>query len=262
MSYPILDRPSVLQILFHPRRDNSIPPKSAYSVVIEVEPGIVVGGRLYPTAVENPAILYFHGNGEIAADYDDLAEYYTRLGITLLVIDYRGYGISNGTPTTSNVLKDALTVFDRVAGIFASHGLSPTQLYVMGRSLGSAAAIEVALHANDQLAGLIIESGFAQTFLILARLGMVLPGADEERDGVGNARKISQITTRTLIIHGQQDILIPVAQALILHRCCATLDKRLVLIPYAGHNDLIMLGRSQYFDAIERFVSSARPVLL
>ncbi|HEY9729709.1 MAG TPA: hypothetical protein V6D50_24940 [Chroococcales cyanobacterium] len=83
--------------------------------------------------------------------------------------------------------------------------------------------------------------------------------ADEERDGVGNARKISQIATRTLIIHGQKDRLIPVAQALILHRCCAAPDKQLVLIPYAGHNDLIIFGRALYFAAIDTFLSSAIP---
>jgi hypothetical protein len=126
----------------------------------------------------------------------------------------------------------------------------------MGRSLGSAAAIEVALHAGEQLAGLIIESGFAQTFPLLARLGVVVQGVDEERDGVGNAVKISQITTRTLIIHAQEDILIPVEQGLLLHRCCTAQDKHLVLIPNAGHNNLMMLGRSQYFDAIQKFVSS------
>jgi alpha-beta hydrolase superfamily lysophospholipase len=211
---------------------------------------------LYPATPDSPAILYYHGNGEIAADYDYIAEYYTHLGITLLVIDYRGYGVSDGTPTASNLLTDAVTVFNAVGGILESNGLSPKQLYVMGRSLGSAAAIEVALHAGERLAGLIIESGFAETFPLLARLGVEVQGADEERDGAGNALKISQITTRTLIIHGQDDMLIPAAQGLLLYRCCGAQDKQLVLIANAGHNNLMMVGRSQYFDAIQTFVSS------
>lgn len=256
MTHPILDQPSVLQVLFHPRRDNSTSPDGVYPVEVEVEPGITLGGRLYPSAAENPAILYFHGNGEIAADYDYFGEYYTQLGITLLVIDYRGYGVSNGTPTASNLITDAVTVFNAFDGILESNGLSPKRLYVMGRSLGSAAAIEVALQAKEQLAGLIIESGFAQTFPLLAHLGVEVQGADEERDGVGNARKISQIITRTLIIHGQEDRLIPAEQALILYRCCAAQNKQLVPIRNAGHNDLMIVGRFQYFDAIRQFVSS------
>jgi pimeloyl-ACP methyl ester carboxylesterase len=84
----------------------------------------------------------------------------------------------------------------------------------------------------------------------------VVQGADEERDGVGNAVKISKITTPTLIIHAQEDMLIPVGQGLLLHRYCAAQDKHLVLISNAGHNTLMMVGRSQYFDAIQKFVSS------
>lgn len=255
MTDSILDHPSVSQALFYPRRDNSTVKTGIYLVTVEVEPGISVGGRLYATDAENPAILYFHGNGEIAADYDRFAQYYTNLGITLLVMDYRGYGVSDGTPTAGNLLADAVTVFNALDSILQSYSLYPKQLYVMGRSLGSAAAIEVALHAKEQLAGLIIESGFAQTLPLLARLGVQVQGADEQRDGVGNDRKISQITTPTLIIHGEADLLIPMAQALILYRCCAAKEKEIVLIPDAGHNDLMISGRVQYFEAIQNFVS-------
>jgi pimeloyl-ACP methyl ester carboxylesterase len=125
----------------------------------------------------------------------------------------------------------------------------------MGRSLGSAAAIEVALHAGERLAGLIIESGFAQTFSLLARLGVDVQGAFEERDGVGNALKMSRITTPTLIIHGQEDNVIPVAHGQELYRCCAAQDKQLVLINDAGHNDLMIVGLPQYFQAIQTFIS-------
>jgi alpha-beta hydrolase superfamily lysophospholipase len=76
---------------------------------VEVEPGIVLGGRLYPAAPDSPAILFFHGNGEIAEDYDDIAPLYIQMGITLLVMDYRGYGTSG--LTASHLLSDAVAVF-------------------------------------------------------------------------------------------------------------------------------------------------------
>jgi len=264
MTHPILDQPEVLRALFYPRRDYALAPipPGVYLVAVEVEPGVTIGGRLYPVAGEAPAILYFHGNGEIAADYDNIAPLYTRLGITLrqaqgrllLVIDYRGYGRSAGTPTASHLLADAVAVFDAVGHIFEGNALTPSRLYVMGRSLGSAAAIEVALHAREQLTGLIVESGFADTFALLARLGARVQGADEERDGFGNPAKMGQLTTRTLIIHGQDDVLIPASDGRELYRRCAAPDKRLVLIPGAGHNDLMMVGMSQYFEAIRTFV--------
>jgi fermentation-respiration switch protein FrsA (DUF1100 family) len=221
---------------------------------VEVESGVTVGGRLYPATPKAPAILYYHGNGEIAADYDDIASLYTQIGITLLVIDYRGYGRSDGTPTARNLLTDAAVVFDAAATVFDDNGLAPARLVVMGRSLGSAAAIEVGLHAGGRLAGLIVESGFSDTFALLARLGLEVQGADEEQDGFGNAAKMARVTVPTLIIHGQADALIPAADGQELYDRCAAPHKWLVLVPGGGHNDLMMVGMSEYFEAIRGFV--------
>jgi alpha-beta hydrolase superfamily lysophospholipase len=255
----LLDQPQVQRVLFYPRRDGLLTSHApgVHLVTVEVEPGLAVGGRLYPAGAKAPAILYFHGNGEIAADYDGLAPLYTQMGITLLVMDYRGYGKSDGTPTARHLLADAATAFDTMDHLFERHGLSAVGRYVMGRSLGSAAAVEVALHAGEGLAGLIVESGFADTFALLARLGMRIQGADEGRDGFGNPDKMSRVTTRTLIIHGQADVLIPASDGGELYRRCAAPDKQLVLIPGAGHNDLMMVGMASYFEAIRRFVLEA-----
>ncbi len=256
MSLPALDQPEVLRVIFHPRPEYAlVPPTSgAHSISIKVEPQIAIGARLFPAGREAPAILYWHGNGEIAADYDGSAPVYTRLGITLLVADYRGYGTSDGTPTCSNLLTDAVAVFDAAGGVFADYDLVPARRYVMGRSLGSAAAIEVAVHAGEELAGLIVESGFADTFGLLARLAVRLEGADEASHGFGNAAKMAGVTIPTLIIHGQNDVLIPPEDGKELYRRSAAEEKELVLIPGAGHNDLMMVGRGQYFQAIRRFV--------
>jgi alpha-beta hydrolase superfamily lysophospholipase len=259
MSSSILDQPHIQRVLFYPRREDGFAPSTpgARRVAVQVEPGVCIGGRLYPASPDAPLILVFHGNGEIAADYHDIAPAYTRLGISLLVMDYRGYGTSDGTPTASHLLSDGVTAFKAVGRICGENDLSPQQLYVMGRSLGSAAAIEVATSAGGRLAGLIIESGFADTFGLLARMGAFVPGANEERDGAGNATKISRVTTRTLIIHGHADVLIPAADARELYRRSAASDKRLVLIPGAGHNDLMWTGMTQYIEAIRTFVFGA-----
>lgn len=258
MPHPVLDQPEVQRGIFHPRFEYALIPsaRGVHPVCVEVKPGITVGARLYAAEPEAPAILYWHGNGEIAADYDGIAPMYTRLGITLLVADYRGYGRSDGTPTCSSLLTDAVTVFEALGPVFQDHGLAPSRTYLMGRSLGSAAAIEVAVHAGEQLAGLIIESGFADTFALLSRLAVRLEGATEDQDGFGNATKISRITIPTLIIHGQDDLLIPAADGQELFRRSAAEHKQLVLIPDAGHNNLMLVGRDQYFQAIDTFVQA------
>jgi hypothetical protein len=141
--------------------------------------------------------------------------------------------------------------------VFAAHNLNPARLYVMGRSLGSVPAIEIAMQAGEQVAGLIIESGFSDTFGLLVRLGVRVEGADEQRDGAGNAFKMEKVTIPTLILHGQSDVLIPPDDGEELHRHCAAADKRLLLIPGAGHNDIMLVGMNEYFAAVREFVFPA-----
>jgi pimeloyl-ACP methyl ester carboxylesterase len=255
-STTILDRPEVLRVIFHPRPHSPTPgaPARIRSVSVGVEQGVSLGGRLYPAGTDAPAILLWHGNGEIAADYDGIGLLYVNLGITLLVVDYRGYGKSDGSPTCSNLLGDALMLFEATAGLFQEQGLAPSRLYAMGRSLGSAAAIQVASSHGEKLAGLIVESGFADTFALLARLGVHLADATERQHGFDNAGKVEKIRIPTLFIHGQNDVLIPATDAQELFSSSAAAHKKLLLIPGAGHNDLMVVGSAQYFEAVRNFV--------
>jgi alpha-beta hydrolase superfamily lysophospholipase len=256
MPLTALDRPEILRAVFHPRPAFPSTPWGPVgrSLSIEVHPGVTLGARLFAADRRAPAILYWHGNGEIASDYDAVAPHYTRLGLTLVVVDYRGYGTSNGSPTCSNLVSDALSVSRVVQRVLEEQALEPSRLYVMGRSLGSAAAIEVAARSEDALAGLIVESGFADTFALLARLGVMVEQFDESQDGFANASKMEQITMPTLIIHGEDDVLIPVGDARELFQRCAALDKRLVIVPGAGHNDLMLTAGVRYMQAIATFV--------
>lgn len=261
-SYAVLDRPEVVSVLFYPRREVSAGPSiaGAYSVRIEVAPGLAVGGRVYATENGGPMIVYFHGNGEIASDYDSIAPLYNQLGITLFVIDYRGYGVSDGSPTATSLIADSRLCFDRArATVKQAAGIEPGDIYVMGRSLGSAAALEVAHKASTGVTGIIIESGFAYTFPLIERIGFLrIEEAFEYKDGFGNLEKIAAIRLPTLIIHGERDWIIPIGDAEALYEASAASDKRFVRIPGAGHNDLMLVGRRPYFDAIATFCG--RPV--
>jgi pimeloyl-ACP methyl ester carboxylesterase len=253
-----LDRPEVSRVLFHPRRDpsNRPLPLRVRALRIPVDEEIAISGRLHRAKLDGPTILFFHGNGEIAADYDGISPLYTSLGINLLIVDYRGYGSSNGQPVASHMLADAITLYKRTASILVEHELRARPLFVMGRSLGSAAAIAIADHAGNQVAGLIIESGFSYTLPLLATLGLrwELEGADEARDGFDHLDKIARVRVPTLIIHGQDDRLIPVENGHALYEHCGATDKRLVTIPHAGHNDLLFSGQTPYFEALRAFV--------
>ena len=252
-TYEVLDRPEVQGVLFYPRRDFSVPRLAAgvHSVRIPVADNFHVGGKIFAARPGSPVIVYFHGNGEIASDYDTIAPFYTRLGITLFVIDYRGYGTSDGQPSASALVADAWKSFEKVPEILAGRGIEFGDLFVMGRSLGSAAALEIVDRAEDGVAGLVIESGFAYTFSLIERIGFLhVADADEERDGFGNLDKISRADLPTLIIHGERDWIIPVGDGIALYEASPAADKRLITIPSAGHNDLMMVGHKAYFDAI------------
>jgi hypothetical protein len=225
-------------------------------VAVEVAPGVTVGGRLFPASPNAPLLVFFHGNGEIAADYDELAPLFTWLDVTLLVMDFRGYGRSGGQPGARTLLGDAVLAFKATGAVAREHGLEPTRQVVMGRSLGSAAAIQVACQVTENLDGLIIESGFADTGGLLTRMGVRMAGFDEARDGFDNLGKISRVNAPTLVIHGEEDRLVPVVDGRALYERCGAVRKRLLVVAEAGHNDLLAVGMSQYLGAIRDWMAA------
>lgn len=254
----ILDQPQVLQIMFHPRRDSPARSSASRATVhlVEVDEGISISCRLYWVHGDCPSILYFHGNGEIASDYDLVAPHYNRRNINLFVADYRGYGMSGGEPTATAMIRDAHKIFKGFKEIMRDGG-AKGPFFLMGRSLGSASAIELALHHREELKGLIVESGFADTFGLLSRFGVSIKGVTEER-GFSNLKKIQSISVPTLIIHSQYDHIIPLDEGIQLHKVSGAQEKQLVIIPDANHNDLMVVGMAQYFHAIEEFVFAYR----
>jgi pimeloyl-ACP methyl ester carboxylesterase len=202
-------------------------------------------------------IIYFHGNGEIAPDYDYSAGEYRRAGASLLVIDYRGYGWSTGRPLASTLLSDAEQAADVLPDILDAVGYGTAPLFLMGRSLGSAPAIHLAHRNEDRYRGLIIESGFSMMIPLLARLGLVVPQISGAPDPLGNLDKMREIGLPLLVIHGENDQLIPVSNGQALYDASPADLKRIKRIPYAGHNDLQMVAVDEYFAAIGDFLRDA-----
>lgn len=253
--YSKLDQPEVLQLLFHPRReaDTGILPKNAVDSTIAVAEGVQVHARFHLAGQEEPTILFFHGNGEIVSDYDDIAPFYTKFGMNFLAADYRGYGKSSGSPTVTTMLGDAHRVLAAAKDWLTKAGHTGP-LLVMGRSLGAAAALELASSHAEDFAGLIIESGFATTLPLLMSLGVDVArlGITEE-DGFRNVRKVSSFTKPTLIIHGQYDEIIPVNSAAILQAQSPARTKEFQVVPGASHNTIIASAGELYFSVIKQF---------
>ncbi len=259
--YAKLDRPEILSVLFYPRKedDSFDRRKGGFEMLIPVAEHVSVGACLYRASKNAPTILFFHGNGEIVADYEDIGPLYARCGINFLAVDYRGYGRSKGYPTVTAMMADCHAILACLTEWFRrEHYTGP--LIVMGRSLGSASALELAYRHSDTLAGLVIESGFAYMMPLLRLMGIPFASLGiSEEDGCRNIEKIKAVTIPTLIIHSQYDQIIPFSDGKTLYNASGTDDKRLLMIPGADHNTIFAQGLREYMAAIEDFTKSLTP---
>ena len=256
-----LDHPDIVHLIFYPRKHQGPvrKTKDTYLLSIPVDKDINVVGRFY-RAVDYkfaPTILFFHGNGEIATDYDFIGPTYQQMGINFFVADYRGYGQSDGQPSFSSMINDSHVIYQYFREYLINNGFSGP-VSVMGRSLGSASAIELASHYQNHLVCLIIESGFAHTFNLLKRLGIpssLLPSNREEE--ASTLPLIKTVKIPTLFIHGENDMIIPLEDGVALYNEVASKNKEILIIPGAGHNDLLFYGADDYMSAIKEIITES-----
>lgn len=247
--YAALDRAGAARTAFYPRSERSSPPAGASDHRFEVAPGVRLGARFYAADKSFPTILYFHGNGEIASDHDDVAQLYHRAGTNLLVIEFRGYGASNGTPTFESLVLDAKTSVALAHALLDDRGFAASR-FVMGRSLGAHSALEIAANAAEGLSGLILESGAGNLRHWVQQLGQ-----EGQALAAAHEAKLRSITLPCLMIHGENDELIPLESAMQVYEMLASSEREMVVIAGAGHNDIVWIGTAQYFEAIGRFVA-------
>ena len=253
IDYSSLDQPFLLQFIFYPREDFTPCPENAFDHSVWVGEGVSISCRFYMGHHEWPWILFFHGNGEVVSDYDEISPLYHQKKINLVVADYRGYGASTGVPTLTGLVQDAHTVFKEVREELSRRNLRK-DLWVMGRSLGSISALELAYHHQEEIKGLIIESGFPSVVRIMFHLGMPAHGMGLEKIDQGCLERINKIFLPTLIIHGEQDSLVPLENAKDIYQHLGAREKELLVIPSATHNDIMIVGFMDYFKAIQHFI--------
>lgn len=216
-----------------------------------VPPYFMIPGKEGPLAavyLHNPAakftVLYFHGNAE---DIGDLQPYFAdlqRAGFNVLSVDYAGYGLSTGKPSERELYNDGtaaykyLTVHERLAA---------NKIIIIGHSLGAAVAIDLA--SRVPAAGLVSESGFVSVFRVITHYPLI------PFDRFKNIDKIRSVHCPVLIIHGRDDQVIGFWNSEALY-AAAKQPKSKLWIAGAGHNDIAVVSRTQYFNAIKAFADS------
>ncbi|HEY4743514.1 MAG TPA: alpha/beta hydrolase, partial [Desulfuromonadaceae bacterium] len=247
LSDPFLDHPALSARYFYPWPNRFLDP-----FFVEGN-DFRLGCRYLRISDDLPTIIHFHGNGESVADYlDGFAERICGLGANLLLAEYRGYGVSTGTPALAAMLDD-------VALIVAASGVAPDRIVFFGRSLGSLYAVHGASLFPDA-AGLILESALADPLeRILVHIEPRHVGAtlDELRAAVARCfdqqGKIASFRGRVLVMHTRNDDLVAVSHAERLF-AWANEPKELLLFERGDHNTILPANEDAYFAAVGALV--------
>jgi len=195
-----------------------------------------------------PVVLFFHGNAGNLSDRADLVLRLARLGADVVIVDYRGYGRSEGRPSERGLYRDADAAWRFLT---EDRGVAPSRIVVLGRSLGGAVAVDLASRVEP--AGLIVESSFSSMRDMAARYFPWVPRA-LLRTRMDSAAKILSVRAPKLHIHSPDDEVVPYALGRRLFEA-APEPKRFVEVAGAGHNETYLVGGAAYFEAIGRFIA-------
>ncbi len=238
--------------LFFPRPDPLPGPPDCEEIYVQVDENVNVHCRKHPVPQAGISLLFFHGNGEVVSDYDDIVQAFTALGMEMTICDYRGYGKSGGTPSLRNSLEDARTIYQYLR----DNGKLGSSVCVMGRSLGAASAIELCSKFSD-ISSCIIESGYADPIPLVERRGLRIDRTTPEEDALfNNSLKIQKVHCPLLIMHGEDDFLISPKEAQLNYQQAGSKMKTLEILEGVGHNDMMMAENGGYFSSMRRFLES------
>jgi fermentation-respiration switch protein FrsA (DUF1100 family) len=257
VSMPSLSQRLVASMVFHPTPGADLEPGDlridGSEVWLDTEDGVRVHAFFLPGAPDRDrAILYLHGNAGNASHRLPIAAELARLGSDVLVLDYRGYGRSQGTPSEAGVYRDARAALAHLTG---ARGLVERRVVLFGESLGGAVAIDLA--ADRALAGVIVSS----TFTSLADMGWSMAGPFGRwlaGDGFDSLAKVASLRAPLLAFHGDRDELVSIELGRRLFER-APPPKEFHVIRGAGHNDTVDVGGADYFAAIARFLDEVAP---
>ncbi|MBD2244186.1 alpha/beta fold hydrolase [Nostoc sp. FACHB-888] len=196
-------------------------------------------------------LLYLHGNGiNIGANIAH-ANRFHQLGFSVLLIDYRGYGRSEGMfPNEKRVYEDAFTAWNYLV---QQQEILPSQILLYGHSLGGAIAIDLAVK-QPQAAGLIVESSFTsiRDVITYRNVFWMFPVDLILTQRFNSIKKLPKLKMPVLFIHGVADSTVPSFMSQKLY-AVAPEPKQLLLVPGADHNDTAVIAGLQYLQWVESF---------
>jgi pimeloyl-ACP methyl ester carboxylesterase len=198
-----------------------------------------------------PTVVYLHGNGEQVLDAVTLAEGLAAQGMGLLAVEYPGYGFAPGAPGEAAIYAAA----ERALALLAERGVPGGDVVLLGRSLGSGVAVELARRGHG--ARVVLVSPFTSLGDMAARLFFWLPARLLLRDRYASLDKAPLVRQPVLVLHGERDTLVPVEMG---RRLAERLPHgTFVQVPHVGHNDILVGAGDPLHRRIAAFVRGEAP---
>jgi hypothetical protein len=227
------------QFMYFPDPARISPAEAGLDGVEEIELAAADGTALVawyaPATDGKPTILYFHGNAANAANRAPKIAMMLEDGFGVFYLNNRGYGGSGGHPTEANNVADAIAAYDYLAG----RGVPANEIVAYGESLGSGQAVRLA--AERPVTGIVLEAPLTSTVDVARPVYFWLPLSLLIADQYNVERGIRAVTAPLLILHGEQDEVIPVEMGRLIYRA-ANEPKRIEGFPSGRHNDLFDHG--------------------
>lgn len=198
-----------------------------------------------------PALVYFHGNAESAADNLDLAQAFAGAGCDVLVAEYRGYGTCEGSPSEDGLFLDARAALRAASRAFER---PERELWLIGRSLGTGVAAR--LTGEGLGAGLVLISPYTSIYemaCLVAPRPLVWMAV---QDRFETLEYLEHYAGPLLVLHGTADEVIPYAMGQTVAGRFP--QARLVSLPGVGHNDVFQRSGPQVLEEIVRLTRTAR----
>jgi hypothetical protein len=218
-------------------------------VTITTSDHVRITGWFVPAQEAKGVLLFFHGNaGNISHRLDSLAIFH-RLGLSTLIIDYRGYGESEGRISEQGTYLDGEAAWRY---LIETKGINPEEIIIFGRSLGGAIAAHLAARTNP--AGVVLESVFTSAPDLAAQLYPVFPVRLLARYQYDVKKAVESIGAPVLVIHSRDDEIIPFGHGLKVYEAAAAPKEFLPI--RGGHNEGFLLSGATYLQGLARFIHS------
>jgi fermentation-respiration switch protein FrsA (DUF1100 family) len=248
----VIPTPLIHNFLYFPERDLVATPADIglvyEDVYVTTADGIVVHGWYLPRLNAVATLYFLHGNAGNISHRVAMLHQLHQAGFQVFILDYRGYGLSQGSPSEFGTYQDALAGWRWLQ----KRKETTTPLILYGRSLGGTVAAWLAVQEEVKPDGIVLESTFTR-LRDMATVAFALPGLGKFMpDLYPTIDRVREISCPLLFIHGEADEVVPVSHVYRLFEA-AVAPKSLYLIPQAHHNDTLLVGGSTYLERLRRF---------